>query len=326
MVQKLLTVFISFSLLISSTVFAAKPTPSTQTTPRKQKLVLMPIIVSSEDMRLRGQMETALVEGLQEKYIVFSGDNVLQKQREAFAKESREAKGDCDQTKCMQNIAESFASELVAVAHVTKQDGGYFLSINIQNIFDEKVVYSKSLAYENQTAFQVINSLKFLTGAKETVATQSLPQDSQKQDVLPQKSATSEGIFFDKKTGLTWQDNEEAKTVQINWQGAKDYCENLTLGGRSDWHLPTKEELTSLSTLGFYGEYNDGWKAWYDANKGKQVNGLFNNPTLKNTSFAYWSSSLDVSDSASAWLVFFGSGHTHHFAKRGSANVRCVRR
>ncbi len=173
MVQKLLTIFIFLSLLISSASLSAKPLAPT---PRKPKLVLMPIIVSSEDMRLRGQMETALVEGLQEKYVVFSGDNVLQKQRETFAKESKEAKGDCDQTKCMQDIAEGFGSELVAVAHVTKQDGGYFLSINIQNIFDEKVVYTKSRAYANQTAFEVIDLLRELIGEKKRNETTTFAQ------------------------------------------------------------------------------------------------------------------------------------------------------
>ena len=45
----------------------------------KDRLVLMPLRVPDEDKSLTGAMETALVEGLQQKYAVFSGEQVSQK-------------------------------------------------------------------------------------------------------------------------------------------------------------------------------------------------------------------------------------------------------
>jgi hypothetical protein len=132
----------------------------------KERLVLMPLRVPEEDKNLLGAMEAALVEGLHQQYDVFSGEQVSQKARQIFLKESRNmAHTVCDETRCMQNIAEAFQSELIATANVTKQDGTYFLALSIQNIFDNKVVYSKSLPCEKCSQVQVIFKLKVLSGA-----------------------------------------------------------------------------------------------------------------------------------------------------------------
>jgi hypothetical protein len=129
-----------------------------------ERLVLMPLRVGEEDKRLQGAMETALVQGLQQNYIVFAGEQVAQKAHEIFLKESRNtAKKECDETRCMQGIAEAFQAELIATANVTKQDGGYFLSLSIQNIFDNKVVYSNSVPCRNCDSFQVVDKLKELS-------------------------------------------------------------------------------------------------------------------------------------------------------------------
>jgi formylglycine-generating enzyme required for sulfatase activity len=80
-------------------------------------------------------------------------------------KESRNAlHTECDETRCMQNIAGAFQSELIATANVTKQGGTYFLALSIQNIFDNKVVYSESLPCEGCNPAQVVEKLKELSG------------------------------------------------------------------------------------------------------------------------------------------------------------------
>ena len=113
-------------------------------------------------------------------------------------------------------------------------------------------------------------------------------------------------IFKDTKTGLIWQDNKAAKTVEKDWSGAKRYCRNLSLDGKSDWRLPDIKELQSIVDIKKY------------------------NPTIKNgfknvASRYYWSSSPYVSYDSNAWYVFFLSGSTDRSDKSDKYYVRCVR-
>ena len=55
----------------------------------------------------------------------------------------------------------------------------------------------------------------------------------------------------DNNTGLTWQ--QITSTETMTWEEAKEYCENLELGGYDDWRMPTPKELYSLSN------FEEGW-------------------------------------------------------------------
>jgi ribosomal protein L9 len=144
--------------------------------PVKERLVLMPMLLGAQERSLQGAMETALIEGLEQKYEVYSGDRVRQKVKEIFSRESKVSKKECDETRCMEDIAIAFQAVLIAVANVTKQDGGYFLALSIQNIADQKAVYSKSLPCKGCDAFEVVEKLKELSGASATVATPTAPE------------------------------------------------------------------------------------------------------------------------------------------------------
>lgn len=136
----------------------------------KERLVLMPLTLEDDDKKQQGAMEGALIQGLQQKYEVFAGEQVAKKAREIFNKENRKAQKTCDETRCMQGIAEAFQAEFIATASVTKQAGGfmqssgYFLVLKIENIFDNKVVYSESLPCKGCDTFQVVDKLKELSG------------------------------------------------------------------------------------------------------------------------------------------------------------------
>lgn len=61
----------------------------------------------------------------------------------------------------------------------------------------------------------------------------------------------NDGTITDNNTGLMWE--EIPTTEGFEWQGAKDYVENLELGGYDDWRLPTAKELFSIS------DFSEGW-------------------------------------------------------------------
>jgi hypothetical protein len=106
-------------------------------------------------------------------------------------------------------------------------------------------------------------------------------------------------VVLDTDTKLVWQDNSDVKTVNKNWQGAIDYCENLSFAGFNDWKLPNIETLKALYP-----------KKQYLTNL---------------VSDYYWSSSSNVDDSNYGLVVNFNYGGVYTSYKSYNYYVRCVR-
>ena len=62
-------------------------------------------------------------------------------------------------------------------------------------------------------------------------------------------TALGNGIVRDNVTGLEWQ---QATRPHYSLEQAIDYCNNLSLGGKDDWHLPTVKELATIVDRGRY--------------------------------------------------------------------------
>jgi len=125
--------------------------------------------------------------------------------------------------------------------------------------------------------------------------------------------------------GHEWQRCDDGQWY--NWDEAYAYCDNLSLGGNSDWRIPTRDELKSLvvCTNGTPTPLAD--PPGYPSSCGDRNSAPFTIPTIDPLFFRnigqFWSSS--VSDYEGAWLVSFYTGYsswdyrtTYHF-------VRCVR-
>ena len=112
-------------------------------------------------------------------------------------------------------------------------------------------------------------------------------------------------IVTDSTTSLMWQ--KEYATGK-SWQQALKYCEDSTYAGYSDWRLPNKNELASLSN--------------YD--KSSVPYSYF--PGMPSNYFWFWSSSTCIGDLAAAWGVDFELGvYCKDKTNAGNLNVRCVR-
>jgi hypothetical protein len=51
---------------------------------------------------------------------------------------------------------------------------------------------------------------------------------------------------LDKQTGLTWARNVDLAAGTKTWQEAIEFCQNLEIGNRKGWRLPTKEEFITI--------------------------------------------------------------------------------
>jgi len=111
-----------------------------------------------------------------------------------------------------------------------------------------------------------------------------------------------DGSVLDTITGLIWQKTNSQ--AQLSWTESFEYCEQLTLGGRSGWRLPSRIELVSVE------------------DPSNQQSGPLTYSTLPETLPMFWSS--DRLDSQWVWYVWGPkAGGTDqdelHYA-------RCVRR
>lgn len=107
-------------------------------------------------------------------------------------------------------------------------------------------------------------------------------------------------------TDLTWQRDQSAPKTYAD---AKKYCEDLVVGGESNFRLPSRIELVTL----------------LDLEKTPRIDTAAFTGT---TGGPYWTSSevrpFDAT-SPSYWVVDFADGHVKKSAATNLASVRCVK-
>jgi hypothetical protein len=116
-------------------------------------------------------------------------------------------------------------------------------------------------------------------------------------------TANGDGTVTDRRTGLVWQ---QAESTPMSWEEALRYPQALSIGGRSNWRLPTIKELESL-------------------NDERIVR-----PSIPKTQFpgvvedVYWSSNTLVNRPTRAWTVDFTFGIASYEEKTEKLRVRAV--
>ncbi len=122
-------------------------------------------------------------------------------------------------------------------------------------------------------------------------------------------------IVRDNVTGLEWQKENAPSTY--TWEQALSYCENLSLGGHSDWRLPTIKELSTLvdSSIPY---------------PGPTIDTNYFPDTATDYPADYWSSTNVSYNNLEAWFVDFANGYVlfkgkGHLQNNTYAYVRAVR-
>ncbi len=118
----------------------------------------------------------------------------------------------------------------------------------------------------------------------------------------------------DTRTGLIWEQKTDYATPDLrdknltyNWQQALEYCNDLNLGGHTDWRLPSIKELASLVDL---------------SRNNPAIDPIFEQYTV--TSY-YWSSTTCADCTNHVWFVYFDHGGVSDGRKSHSGYVRAVR-
>jgi len=164
----------------------------------------------------------------------------------------------------------------------------------------------------------------------------SLKDDGFYQKGIDHNYTRAGDIVTDHVTGLMWQDDANVSSVEKPWltsenynlchddgnlsacydtsgDTAATYCSELTLGGYTDWRLPTQEELEGTVD---YGKVTPAIDTTYFKNVGS---GFYDYHG------SYWSSATFKDYEYGAWTVRFYHGTDDADHKNSPYYVRCVR-
>jgi hypothetical protein len=121
-------------------------------------------------------------------------------------------------------------------------------------------------------------------------------------------------IWIDPETRLMWTKKDNGSDV--NWQKARNYCQNLRLGGYSNWRLPAIDELNEIydPKANITGQMGSGSPATWHVKGNLQLSGWQWSNTQGNASWQ-------------AWLFLFANGERYSAPLTGSGldRVLCVR-
>jgi hypothetical protein len=109
----------------------------------------------------------------------------------------------------------------------------------------------------------------------------------------------------DNITGLVWEKKTVTNKDTIYVWAGEAYCNDLTIGGITDWRLPTIRELVRIAN---FGAYNPA------------INSAFTNAASSH----YWSSTVKLVNTVDRWLVNFLDGGSGFTSLVNSKHVRCV--
>ena len=174
-------------------------------------------------------------------------------------------------------------------------------------------------------------------------------QEAEREEKREAEAAKREQYLKGRKIGnLIWSDRSAS---EMNWSSAKQYCENLSEGGYTDWRLPNIDELRTLliadrvsnrcrvsernnclslkdcwscSTCTLAGTEDSNHKYKFCSDWGTAYSdGRYSR--LGDGKVWLWSSSTQSDNSDNAWGVNFGKGRVGSYSKTRSNYVRCVR-
>ena len=187
-----------------------------------------------------------------------------------------------------------------------------------------------SITVEKKVYIKKTGQTKSYDASGTEVTANSLKDDGYYQKGIAPNYTRASDMVSDALTNLMWQDDAAVSTVTKQWlttenfnicqadtnspacydtsgDTATTYCSNLTLGGYTDWRLPTSTELEDIVD---YGKVNPALDTTY-----------FNNVV----SDFYWSSSTYADLKYDAWHTGFHYGGVNFGVKYLNLYVRCVR-
>lgn len=106
---------------------------------------------------------------------------------------------------------------------------------------------------------------------------------------------------LDNQTGLIWARNASIVGKKTPWEEALKLCEDIEIGGKKGWRIPTRDELITLV------DSSQSHPALPEGHPFLEIKDLAES-SGKPGGYQYWTSTELKGDDKSAWLVSFHVG------------------
>ena len=194
-------------------------------------------------------------------------------------------------------------ADLVKLLSEVKSSGQTVVSIELKPVRDAR------LKAEQQARDKAEQE------ARDKAIREQQEKDRQERELAAREDA-ARPTWTDPATGLMWTKKDNG--YDVNWQQAKDYCQNLQFAGFSDWRLPVIDELLGIydPAINYAGQgYGGSQVTWH-------VKGNLN------FSGWHWSNS-ERKTTGDPWhfgFYFAGKRISSLIGNRNDGRALCVRR
>ena len=144
----------------------------------KPRLILLTVKGSGIDRDAKSNIRVAIEQELSARYTVFSGSQVDKEIEREFVKQCRIYQDDAEMasSECMKEVAGFFVAEYLAIPHISLQEGGYLLTLEIRDAYTSQSVDPYSGSCVGCSVLELADSFRAMIAAKNSAADDGTPE------------------------------------------------------------------------------------------------------------------------------------------------------
>ena len=138
----------------------------------KPRLILLTVKGAGIDRAAKSNIRVAIEQELSARYTVFSGSQVDKKIEREFVTQCRIYQDDAEManSECMKVVAGFFVADYLAIPHISQQEGGYLLTLEIRDAYTSQSVDPYSGSCVGCSVLQLADSFRAMIAAKNSAA------------------------------------------------------------------------------------------------------------------------------------------------------------